>query len=154
MNWQTWVVLPHPVLPLIKTTGLSWILVMISSFMLKMGNWDRDFKLAWISWSVLLRSLQLEFKSSEIWSMLAEAKGPSSMLQPNQGFQLAVGGDQETTPPSDLLEGGKRSSRNLVSWSKGRFSVPSTPCPEKVAKILNAKNINYPKSYIFIFFLG
>ena len=30
--------------------------------------------------------------------MLAEAKGPSSMLHPDQGFQLGMGGDQDTTP--------------------------------------------------------
>lgn len=30
--------------------------------------------------------------------MFAVAKGPSSMLHPDQGFQLGIGGDQDTTP--------------------------------------------------------
>ena len=33
-----------------------------------------------------------------IWSMFAVAKGPSSILHPDQGFQLGIGGDQDTTP--------------------------------------------------------
>jgi len=28
-------------------------------------------------------------------------KGPSSMLQPNHGFQLGCGGDHDITPPGD-----------------------------------------------------
>ena len=30
--------------------------------------------------------------------MFAVAKGPSSILHPDQGFQLGIGGDQDTTP--------------------------------------------------------
>merc|ERR1712038_925680 len=41
---------------------------------------------------------QSVYKSRLMSSKFATAKGPSSILQPIQGFQFWVGGHQETTP--------------------------------------------------------
>ena len=71
--------------------------------------------------------------------MLAVAKGPSSMLHPDQGFQFGIGGDQDTTPEKIV-------NKQLISINKQKCKqikhLPASVGTDSGSKLSRFTSVN------------